>query len=420
MILKLVILLVVSVLGGTNSLATEARFDNYHLYDVKVENPIQLTVLLEIEKNLDGYRFWDEPRKLNSVLKIVVPPHKFAEFSELVDQYRFDVSLVTANLQEFVDKTKIKSRDGNFGWTSYHTLTEINNWLASLATEYPKIVTVIDLEQKTTEGRIIRGVKVSYKEGNPGVFLETNIHAREWITGAVSTYILNQFLTSQNAEIRALAENFDWYIFPQVNPDGYVYSHTSNRMWRKTRSKTNILCYGVDPNRNWDHAWMVAGASSSPCSDSFAGPKPFSESETQALSNFYRTLKNIPIYISFHSYSQLLMIPFGNTTDRLSNYDDAVQIAKNAAAKLKERYGTSYKVGNIAETIYKASGGSIDWIKDATDTVFSYVYELRDTGRYGFNLPPDQIIPTAEETLDSLIVLVNESYEKVKAAANDN
>ena len=40
--------------------------------------------------------------------------------------------------------------------------------------------------------------------------------------------------------------------------------------------------------------------------------------------------------------------------------------------------------------------------KDAT---YSYGVELRDTGKHGFLLPPDQIIPSGEETLQALIAL---------------
>lgn len=97
----------------------------------------------------------------------------------------------------------------------------------------------------TYEGRDIIGVKVVFAPGNEnrGVFLESNIHAREWytiflqsattvdyifrITNAVTTWMLDQLLTSTDPNVRQVAESHDWYIFPVVNPDGYVYTHTT-------------------------------------------------------------------------------------------------------------------------------------------------------------------------------------------------
>ena len=45
-----------------------------------------------------------------------------------------------------------------------------------------------------------------------------------------------------------------------------------------------------------------------------------------------------------------------------------------------------------------ATGGADDWAKGMADIKYSYTVELRDTGRYGFMLPSEQIIPTGEET----------------------
>lgn len=73
--------------------------------------------------------------------------------------------------------------------------------------------------------REMRGVKISYKTGNPGIFVEANIHAREWITSATATYLINELLTSTNSSIRRIAEDYDWYILPVFNVDGFVYSH---------------------------------------------------------------------------------------------------------------------------------------------------------------------------------------------------
>jgi len=43
------------------------------------------------------------------------------------------------------------------------------------------------------------------------------------------------------------------------------------------------------------------------------------------------------------------------------------------------------------------AGGSIDWVYDELCVKHSYAVELRDQGTYGFILPPEQIVPTAEE-----------------------
>jgi murein tripeptide amidase MpaA len=77
----------------------------------------------------------------------------------------------------------------------------------------------------------------------------------------------------------------DWYILPVVNPDGYEYSHRTDRLWRKNRRGSG-RCAGTDLNRNFGYKWGGAGSSQVPCKEIFAGSHPFSEPETAALSNF--------------------------------------------------------------------------------------------------------------------------------------
>ena len=54
-----------------------------------------------------------------------------------------------------------------------------------------------------------------------------------------------------------------------------------------------------------------------------------------------------------------------------------------------------------------ASGGSEDWTYGELGVKYSFSVELRDKGYYGFLLPPDQIIPSGEETFEGLKALVN-------------
>lgn len=81
-------------------------------------------------------------------------------------------------------------------------------------------------------------------------------------------------------------------------------------MWRKSRkpNPTRPTCIGVDLNRNFDSHHAEAGASQDPCSEYYAGSKPFSESETLALSEFAKSF-DIKLYMSFHSNGHFLMFP---------------------------------------------------------------------------------------------------------------
>lgn len=291
------------------TLATKARFDNYRVMRVNVQTEAQLNVLRELEEQNSGYMFWETPDAIGRNVDFVVPPHKFDESETIFAKVGLTPLTLAGNLQTLIDNEGVadKRARASFDWTEYHELDVIYRWMDTIAAKYPSVVTTFNVG-KTYEGRDIKGLKVSYKAGNPGIFMESNIHAREWVTCASSTWILNQLLTSTDGSVRDIAENIDWYFVPVANPDGYVYTHTSNRMWRKTRKPSSSLCYGADPNRNFGYKWMSGGSSNNACSDTYAGSSEFSEPETAALAAFYsKVAKNITAYIDFHSYSQLLM-----------------------------------------------------------------------------------------------------------------
>ncbi|KAG7257582.1 hypothetical protein CRUP_037397 [Coryphaenoides rupestris] len=201
-----------------------------------------------------------------------------------------------------------------------------------------------------------------------------------------------------DASLTSLLNTMDIYMLLLANPDGYSYTHTNNRMWRKTRSvNPGSNCRGVDPNRNWDAGFGGPGASRNPCADSYHGPSPHSEVEVWNVVNLIQSHGNFKAFISVHAYSQLLMYPYGYTCKSVPDVPELDRLGHGAARKIASLYGTNYKVGSICTIIYQASGGSIDWSYNV-GIKYSYAFELRDTGRYGFLLPANQIIPTASET----------------------
>ncbi|KAI5641742.1 zinc carboxypeptidase domain-containing protein [Phthorimaea operculella] len=277
---------------------------------------------------------------------------------------------------------------------------------------YPKWAKVVSAG-KSYESRDLLGLRI--KTRTPGVtqkpiiFIESGIHAREWITPATTTYFINQLLTSTDPAIQAMREQFEWHIFPTVNPDGYQYSCDYNRLWRKTRSKSSNGCYGTDPNRNWDYNWMTAGTSNDPCDDQYGGTKPFSEAETTNLKNYLSHFNpaHLKAYIAFHSDAQRLLLPYSDTAKHLDNYDDMVKIGK-----VSKIYG--YKVnkaiylgpGTAKEILYPVSGGSMDWVKYKLSTPLVLTYELRGTH---FEWPSSRIYEQGDEVTQMLLGLLTEA-----------
>lgn len=164
----------------------------------------------------------------------------------------------------------------DFGWQNYYHITTIYEWLDHLADKYSDLITPLNLGP-SHEGRPLKGVKLSHKADNPTVFIEAGIHAREWITTATATFLLNQLLTSTDARVQHIARNFNWIVFPVCNPDGYQHTLYVDRLWRKNRQQFGS-CYGVDLNRNWNAIWSpTIENADDPCLDNYPGPYAFSE-----------------------------------------------------------------------------------------------------------------------------------------------
>ncbi|XP_073824116.1 zinc carboxypeptidase A 1-like [Musca autumnalis] len=393
-----------------------ARYDNYRVYQTTASSPAELEVLKQLEGTSDSIMFMDGIHYMNKPINVVVAPHKVPDFLEIMGVNEIEYKLIESNLQsqleddeQQVAKSNPNARSIDYNWEQYYELDDTYRWLQQLAVQYPGVVTLIE-GGKTYQGRSILGVKISKsKTTKPGIFVEAGIHAREWIAPATATYLINQLLTSNVESVRNIAENYDWYVFPHANPDGYVYTHTTDRLWRKTRTPYGS-CFGADPNRNWGFQWNTVGSSNNPCSDTYAGPSAFSEIETRSLSEYIASLKGkIFLYISFHAYSQFLLYPYGHTASLPANAKDLKQVFDVSVAAINKRYGTKYTGGNIYDAIYPASGASVDWAYENVGTKMSFCYELRpSSSSVGFKLPASQIIPTGEETVDSITAMVQE------------
>jgi murein tripeptide amidase MpaA len=313
-----------------------------------------------------------------------------------------------SDLQKLIDRQLMRSGDAPEDFFSqYNKYEDIIAWVKTLPTQYPNLVTLVPLGN-SYEGRELLAVKVTSGTGTkPAVWFDGGLHAREWIAVGVTVWMLNQLLADYNRDpiVTKVVNCLEIYVLPVFNPDGYVYTWTDNRMWRKTRSpNAGSSCIGTDPNRNWDFEWNGEGVSQDPCSDAYLGPAAFSEIEVKTVGLFIKNLGNIRGYINFHSYAQLWMSPWGYTDTRPPDYAIQNTLGGQCVAALRAVNGTVYDNGCISIIIYPASGSSADYTYAVAKAVYSYGVELRDTGTYGFVLPPDQIVPSGEETYAAIKV----------------
>lgn len=405
------VVLVTCTLALLAAVDGKLRYENYGVYKIDISNVDQLTLLQKLESSPNGYTFLEYPAQVNKSVEVVIPPSEKFTAERLFKKHSIGSTLLTSNLQQVLDKERPSRRKlEGFGWDDYHTLEEIYEWIDGMVAQYSAVLSVDTIGQ-TYEGRDMKVIKLSYKSGNVGIYIDANIHAREWITSATITWVLNELLTSEEPNVRFIAENYDWYIVPVANPDGFAYTHTTERLWRKTRTQHNLLCYGTDPNRNFNFQWNNGGTSTTPCSDTYSGPAPESEVEVSNLTTFVRSIAaNVKLALSIHSRGQYILFPFGyNNAPRAYNYQDLLQVGQRASVDMYKLYNKPYRVGTTADALYVASGISVDWAFAVAGIPLSYTYELRDQGEFGFILPADQIVPNGEELLEGFIAMIDEA-----------
>lgn len=292
-------------------------------------------------------------------------------------------------------------------------MDEIYGWLQEKIDSRPDDLSWFNVGTSYEE-REIKGLKINVGNvpGKPVIFYESLIHGLEWLTTSSSTYIINELLTDGN--LTSILDKFEWYFLPVLNVDGYAYSWSHNRFWRKTRrpSANSITCVGADPNRNSDVHWNVSYISVNPCANNYPGDHPFSEPEILQWSEFMKTINNLAVYFTFHSFGQIFMIPVGYTETRIPNFDLHWEIAEIANDAINATSGIKYRLGHITEFFGLLSGLSSDWVYDNINPKFIFNFEVRpnrwDSPDEGQIVSPSLIQPTALDMYAATLTIIKE------------
>ncbi|KAK9708603.1 Carboxypeptidase activation peptide [Popillia japonica] len=367
--------------------------DGLKTYEVYPQNQQQLEFLITLVQNR-GYDVRSISQVPGAPSTIMVAPAAQAHFVRILNKSNISHSVLTENLENVLQVERSlqnqieKSSEGIISFRQYQRYNAIIAYLVKLSEIYPDIVS-LEPPGITYEGRKVQAIKI----------------------GTRVLYLIQELV--EKSENRYMIEEVDWYIIPLLNPDGYEYSHEHERYWRKNRFPHKDIpgCVGVDLNRNFDLHWT----SSARCNnDAYSGERPFDQKESQYLRDFVqRYSNNTKLYVTVHSFGNLILYPWGYTKQLPANAKELKELSVKVRDAIANKSGTGYLYGSISHFpgLGPVFGSSVDWVKGAAGVNLSYAIELPGR-KYGFEVPPSEIINICNETFEAFKTFHNYVQKK--------
>ena len=294
------------------------------------------------------------------------------------------------------------------GFPCYRTVEETYSTLEQLALRYPSLTRTEDIGDSylksvglggyPIKAVIIENTAIPAPTGStkPTLLLIGAIHAREYATAEIATRFAERLLTGYgiDPELSNLLDNRRVIIVPQMNPDGRKRAEAGVSQRRNLHPATCVTTpanSGVDLNRNSTFLWGTNnGSSINGCADTFRGVTAASEPEVQSIEQFLAATfpdrrgpldtDTAPadtegVFISLHSYADLVLFPWGANTSAAPNKPGLQTLAR------KFGFYTNYKVCQPPATgcLYAASGTTDDQAYGALGLA-AFTFEVGNNG----------------------------------------
>ncbi|CAI4224255.1 unnamed protein product [Auanema sp. JU1783] len=450
MLIRTCLIICFAVVGS--SVAEKFRLYRVVPHDEHAFQSLSKLQLMDHKYKID---FWKESRSIDDYSDIMISDKHRSIIEDFFNKYNNSYEITVPDVQKLIQRNEgsrihllsghrqhddpildsepdlDQSRVGQlkrakYPFGDYASYADMMKFMRTIEFYYPNITQIIRIGT-THEGKPIEGLKignkVNGKTNRRAIWIDGNIHAREWASSHTALFIMNQLVSGYGKDEQAThyIDNMDFYIVPCLNPDGYEYTRSSPipsiRLWRKNRSPQKCrkspwggekCCQGVDLNRNFRFHWSESGSSTEPCSNIYHGEDVFSEPEARAVEDFLSSPSmygRVDAFITLHSYAQFWIYPYSHAEQTYpDDITDLRRTARRAINRLQHAYGTAYRMGTGADLLAPASGGSDDWAKSEMGIKYVYLIELRPEMELsnGFILHKKELIPTAVETFEGV------------------
>ncbi|XP_073502438.1 carboxypeptidase O-like isoform X2 [Phyllobates terribilis] len=388
------------------TLATQVQYNGDQVLSIVPETPSHAVYIEEIcnDVQLDLWK----PSHVEEIypgreVHVRVPSSRLYETKRILHQKKISFSVLIDDVQKLIQKQFVvehrqKRSLTSFDYTKYHPMNEIYEWMDQIKETHKDLVALHYLGS-TYETRPIYYFKIGLPSAvkKKIIWMDCGIHAREWISVAFCQWFIKEILNQQSSNhvIHKALKNIDFYIVPVLNIDGFLYS------WN-TAVLTFLMCCNWFPG-------SLAGKLSEPggvvclCKSS---QRIEQTAEREELGGARRTGfgENLAHHITME-------VAMGWISTEILIQNGALSVGKMAAIKIAETHGAQYKYGSASQILYNNSGSSRDWATDL-GIPFTYTFELRDNGTYGFILPEALIQPTCEEATAGILSIINYLNEK--------
>ena len=328
---------------------------------------------------------------------------------DIIDSLDIRYEILINDLESFYQSRLTENYSREFGFGSmggYYTFDEIEYNLDLVHDECPQISTEKISIGQTFEGRDIWAIKFSDNPNNDedeAEVLYTGLHhAREPMSYMNLFYYMHWLCDNYEIDEEAtnIINNRELWFVPAINPDGLVYNESiapnGGGMQRKNMKETcSSGATGIDLNRNYDYMWALddEGSSGNGCDETYRGASAFSEPETQTIRDFIED-HDFPIAFNYHSYSNLMIYPFGYSYDNDVPEEDLETFI--AYGEDMVQYN-GYALGTGTDLLYPVNGEACDWMY-GEHQIFAYTPEI-GSQQDGFWPASNRIVALAEDNL---------------------
>ncbi|CAB3221817.1 unnamed protein product [Arctia plantaginis] len=395
-------------------------YDGYVVYEVYPNNLEDISSLNEVvnELTLD---IWSYPNLVKPG-QIFVPGLQKETFENALKKARIQYKATIENITELLEleEQSLAAAASRQNHTSSHravneiySFNQVTTYLADIARRYPRVARLVN-GGSSFQGRPIQYLEISttafQNPLKPVIMVQSLLHAREWVSLPPSLYAIHKLVVDVTES--DVLNNIDWIIMPVANPDGYEWSRTNARFWRKNR-RTGLtignVCMGVDLNRNFDVNWGTL-SSNNPCQDTYHGRGPNSEPETEAVVKVLQKYQSrMAMYIDLHSFGSMILYGYGNGTipQNAGLLNVAADRMAQAIDNVKWANKPNYRVGNSVAVLHYMDSGTSNDFAQSIGIPHSFCYELPGllgaTGLNGFLVDPGFINQASVETWAGIV-----------------